>query len=281
MPDRCLQLTQVLIATSLAPGEPSIDVLHPLGMRRLVLLPQQRQRHPLAAKLAVNLAPLRCREPCLARQRRRPREQPPLELSIIERFRQRPSHPLRLSAQDVLPHRRWRCLHTSRNRPDAQPCGVVQPQDLSNLAHGQPPLRHRDALPKGREGPTVSRLSRVAQLRVSDPSRRSSAYPENDRLRTGISDRFTVEQVIGLEWKWIGFDWNPQARSSWQYCGGGVLAHPSYQGVCEQHGTEDLDVTPGGLVMFPGGTGTTDPISGKRSGKGRVASNRTTTRARS
>ena len=33
------------------------------------------------------------------------------------------------------------------------------------------------------------------------------------------------------------------------------------QGVCERHGTEDLDVTPGGLVVFPGGAGTTDPIS--------------------
>ena len=52
------------------------------------------------------------------------------------------------------------------------------------------------------------------------------------------------------------------ARSSRQYDGEGVLTHPSYQGVCERHGTEDLDVTPGGLVAFPGGTGITDPISG-------------------
>ena len=51
------------------------------------------------------------------------------------------------------------------------------------------------------------------------------------------------------------------ARSSRHYDGEGVLTHPSYQGVCERHGTEDLDVTPGGLVVFPGGTGTTDPIS--------------------
>ena len=33
------------------------------------------------------------------------------------------------------------------------------------------------------------------------------------------------------------------------------------QGVCERHGTEDLDVTPGGLDVFPGGAGITDPIS--------------------
>ena len=53
------------------------------------------------------------------------------------------------------------------------------------------------------------------------------------------------------------------ARSSRHYGGEGVLIHPSYQGVCERHGTEDLDVTPGGLVTFPGGTGITDPISRK------------------
>ena len=45
------------------------------------------------------------------------------------------------------------------------------------------------------------------------------------------------------------------ARSSRHYCGEGILTHPSHQGVCERHGTEDLDVTPGGLVVFPGGTG--------------------------
>ena len=58
------------------------------------------------------------------------------------------------------------------------------------------------------------------------------------------------------------------ARSSWPYDGEGVLIHPSYQGVCERHGTEDLDVTPGGLVMFPGGAGITDPISRKAKWKG-------------
>jgi hypothetical protein len=39
------------------------------------------------------------------------------------------------------------------------------------------------------------------------------------------------------------------------------LTHPSYQGVCGRHGTEDPGVTPGGLVAFSGGTGISDPIS--------------------
>ena len=51
------------------------------------------------------------------------------------------------------------------------------------------------------------------------------------------------------------------SRSSWQYGSEGVLTHPPYQGVCGRHGTEDLDVTPGGLASFPGGAGITAPIS--------------------
>lgn len=53
------------------------------------------------------------------------------------------------------------------------------------------------------------------------------------------------------------------ARSSWHYGSEGVLTHLSYQGVCGRHGTEDLDVTPGGLDVFPGGAGISDPISRK------------------
>ena len=49
--------------------------------------------------------------------------------------------------------------------------------------------------------------------------------------------------------------------SSPHYGGEGVLIHPPYQGVCGRHGTEDQDVTPGGLVRFPGGIGISDPIS--------------------
>ena len=53
-----------------------------------------------------------------------------------------------------------------------------------------------------------------------------------------------------------------------------LLIHPSYQGVCGRHGTEDLDVTPGELARFPGGTGISDPISEERNGKRCHASSR-------
>jgi len=52
------------------------------------------------------------------------------------------------------------------------------------------------------------------------------------------------------------------ARSSPQYGGEGVLIHPSYQGVCGWHGTEDLSVTPGGLMRFGDWhSSRSDPIS--------------------
>ena len=51
------------------------------------------------------------------------------------------------------------------------------------------------------------------------------------------------------------------ARSSLHYGGEGVLIHPSHQGVCGWHGTEDLSVTPGGLMRFAGGTAISDLIS--------------------
>ena len=178
------------------PAEPA--VLHPLGMNRLVLLPQQREGDPLAAQLPVHRAPLRGREP--ARALRRQRIQPPQQPRIVERLRQRPAQPLGLRPDEVLPHRRRRRPQTARNRPNAQSCVVVQTQDLSNLTHRQPPLRHRDPLPKGREDHTRGRLSRVVSLRCSDPSHRSSAHPKSDRLGTGISDRHRPEWVIGLQW---------------------------------------------------------------------------------
>ena len=57
-----------------------------------------------------------------------------------------------------------------------------------------------------------------------------------------------------------------EARSSLHYGGEGVLIHSPHQGVCGWHGTEDLDVTPGGLTRFPSGVGINDPISASEMG---------------
>ena len=44
------------------------------------------------------------------------------------------------------------------------------------------------------------------------------------------------------------------ARSSPHYGGEGVSIHPSHQGVCRRHGTEEPHVTPGGLARSSAGT---------------------------
>ena len=71
----------------------------PSGWAALYSCSQQRERDPLAAKLAVNLAPLQHREPCLARHR--PRKQPPLKRRIVEGLRQRPAQSRLLGPPDV------------------------------------------------------------------------------------------------------------------------------------------------------------------------------------
>ena len=40
-----------------------------------------------------------------------------------------------------------------------------------------------------------------------------------------------------------------------------LLIHPPHQGVCGWRGTEELDVTPGGLIGFSNGIEISDPIS--------------------
>ena len=51
------------------------------------------------------------------------------------------------------------------------------------------------------------------------------------------------------------------ARSSPHYGGEGVSIHPSHQGVCRRHGTEEPHVTPGGLARSSAGTEVSRPIS--------------------
>ena len=91
--------------------------LQPLGMGRLVLLPQQRQRHALAAQLAVHLTPPRHRTP--PRVRRRRREQPPLQPRIIHRVRQQ--RPPRVGELVEMRSRRWLVEAVETSAPPASP----------------------------------------------------------------------------------------------------------------------------------------------------------------
>jgi hypothetical protein len=65
------------------------------------------------------------------------------------------------------------------------------------------------------------------------------------------------------------------ARSSLHYGDEGVLIHPSHQGVCGWHGTEEQDVTSGRLAGSAGGTRSQQADKRKRNGKPCLASWRT------
>src|SRR5258708_11217865 len=58
----------------------------------------------------------------------------------------------------------------------------------------------------------------------------------------------------------VGQRW---VRSSLHHEGEGVLIHPSYQGDCGRHGTEEQRVTSGGLTESLGGTRVSGPISAR------------------
>ena len=66
-----------------------LAVLQPLGVLVLVLLPQQRQRHPLAAALGVDLSPVRNGALDIGLNRR-DGEQARFERGLVERLGQRP-----------------------------------------------------------------------------------------------------------------------------------------------------------------------------------------------
>ena len=153
-------------------------VLQPLGMDRLVLFPEQGQRYVLAPQLPAHLAPLRQRTRRVARRERR--KQPALQPGVVDRLGYRPTHPRHLGAAQVLAHRRRRRPQAAGNRPDAQRRGEVQPQHLSNLPHGQPPVRQLLSL-----------------LQKQGGSHAGGVVPRRSAPTQG--DRFRPESVIGLD----------------------------------------------------------------------------------
>ena len=99
-------------------------------------------------------------------------------------------------------------LQASGNGPGTQPRDMVQPQDLSYFTHGQPLVRHRNALPEIPRESHGRRLSRVTALRGSDLMHRCDAHRKVSRFppespttlrrnqcspSTGMTDHFGPE----------------------------------------------------------------------------------------
>ena len=106
----------------------------------LVFLPQQIERHALAAQLSVQVRPFGQRT-ARARLRRR-RVQFRLQHRIVPAGRHRVADAGERGPAHDLADRRARDADDSGNLPSAAPLILAQPQYLDNISHGQPPIRH-------------------------------------------------------------------------------------------------------------------------------------------
>src|SRR5580658_7123304 len=167
------------------PTEPGVivaaegAVLAAIGMRRLVLLPEQHPGDALARQLTLDRLKVRRR---VTRRRGPARVQPLLQLVVVE-IGQRPRQTRRARPLQALLHRRARRAQHGGDLTVTQPRLVLEAQHLADLAHGQPRLRHRRPPREHPEKVTVARLS-------------CSPYPA----------RLTVEY-------WPGMPWNPGPTS--------------------------------------------------------------------
>ena len=110
-------------------------VLAPVRMRQLVLLPEQRQRHPLALEFLVDLGPIRHRTD----QARRPRydgKQPPFQVRVAQIGRERPGQPRLVKAAQTRADGAARQLQAPGNLPGGQAGFPGQPEDFANFPHG-------------------------------------------------------------------------------------------------------------------------------------------------
>ena len=105
-----------------------------VGVDGAMLLPQQLQRHPWPAQLAVDRRPVRLRPTILGRHRRQ-RVEPELQRLVGQAFRQRPAEARAPCPPNTISGRR-------RAHPEAGGdlafghAGGGQPQHVADLAHG-------------------------------------------------------------------------------------------------------------------------------------------------
>jgi hypothetical protein len=110
-------------------------VLEPVRMGELVLLPEQRQRDPLALQLLMDHRPIRQR-PAPTRRPRRRRKPPPFQVRIAEIGRQRPGQPRFVKAAQTGADGAARQVRAPGNLPGGQPGFPGQPEDFANFPHG-------------------------------------------------------------------------------------------------------------------------------------------------
>lgn len=116
-------------------------VAEPLRRGGPILLPYQRQGHVGTAQLPMDPGPVR-QWPLVRGQRRRRREQPRLQLLVIQLCQQRPGQARTMKSVQVLAHRRLAHAQAAGNGALGQAVAQPQPQNVSYLAHWHSLARH-------------------------------------------------------------------------------------------------------------------------------------------
>ena len=121
-------------------AEPAVAVAIPvLGP---IFFPEQEQRDAAAAQLGMDMVPVRHR-PRRRRVKAGGREQPPLQLGVVDLHRHRPGDPDHRRAAQVFRHRAVPDADRARDRPHTRAARILQSQNFSHFPHRQSLRWHR------------------------------------------------------------------------------------------------------------------------------------------
>ena len=173
-----------------------LAVAVPAGVLLPVLQPQQLQGHALAPQLPVHIRPVRQRP---GRPRRRSgRIQQSLQPVIVQVRRQRPAHIGEHRTAHVVRNGGQRDSGRRADLAPAQALAEGQPQDFTDISHGDAGSGHRRGLLGRRKCPRERAVPQTPHAGATpQPARQVSGNP-------GISVRIRSESVFG-------FDRNPHS----------------------------------------------------------------------
>ena len=164
-----------------------------VGVLGPVLLPQQQQRHGAPFQLLVDVGPIGQR-PCRRLVECRWREEPPLQLGIVQSLRHRPGDADDGGTPQIFAD--CRSAHPNRDGdlPLANAKGVPQSQNFSNLPHRRSLGGHRTS--PCMVAKEASSAIRSPTARASDRPHRVAGFNRNGwPTSVGIGGRIASESV--------------------------------------------------------------------------------------
>jgi hypothetical protein len=156
-----------------------------------VFFPQQHLRDALAAKLLVDVRPVRQRASIT--RRRRPGEQQPVQHRVVQRLGQRPRQIGRPRPGDVTRHCSVRYPKAAFDLAQFQSGAKHQTKHFADLSHGQSPVRHMPP-PRMNESMECGTGDNEVVPRRARPT--GGVIPWS--VCVGIAGQFGVESVVSL-----------------------------------------------------------------------------------